>query len=86
VEVAHWALCIALVDWLCVLAAEAPAHEVTEHRGARLMKALGEVIDFLAGRLVQAGVHADAGLGIIGLAIGRQIHRDTFVSVLKGSS
>jgi hypothetical protein len=33
------------------------------------MKALGEIIDLLARRLVEAGVHPDAGLGIIGLAI-----------------
>src|SRR5882724_7971856 len=57
IEVAHRAVYLALVEGLCLLTAQTPVHDPTQHRSARPVEVLSEVIHFLARRRVQAGIH-----------------------------
>jgi hypothetical protein len=40
--------------------AQTPFHDITQHRGARLVKAFSEIIHLRPRHRVKAGVHADA--------------------------
>jgi hypothetical protein len=80
--VAHRALSIALVEGSWLFIAQALVHDLTEHRSTRLVEVLREVIHFFPRRGVEAGIDADAGAQLGGLAMGRLVHRRPFMSVL----
>src|SRR5688500_16484799 len=60
VEMAHRVLRFTLVESSYALIAQAPLHEVTQHRSARPAEAFGQVVHFLPCRRVKAGIHAAA--------------------------
>jgi hypothetical protein len=80
VEMAHRVLRFTLVASSYPLKAQAPLHEVTQHRGARPAQAFGQVVHFLPCRRVKAGIRADAWPCAAGPMIWRSVRRYSSVS------